>query len=101
MTISNTLCGKYIDLVCAEENDAEFTLEIRNAPELTKYIPVLSGSIMGQKEWITKQKEKEFDVFYVIKKKDGSPIGTLSFYNYVQESNSCEIGVVAQNNFLS
>lgn len=92
MAISDTLRGKYIDLVCAEESDAEFTLEIRNDPELTKYIPVLSGDIEGQKRWINNQREKEFDVFYVIKRKDETPIGTLSFYDYVEGSNSCEIG---------
>ena len=92
MAVWETIRGKYIDLVTADSADAQFTLEIRNDPELTKYIPVINSTVENQKKWIARQREKDFDVFFVMKKHNGDPIGTLSFYDYVENERSCEIG---------
>lgn len=92
MAICETLKGKYIDLVVADIEDAEFTLGIRNNPELTKYIPIIEGTVENQKKWISTQRGKDFDVFFVIKKQDGESVGTLSYYDYNKEDNACEIG---------
>lgn len=93
MAFCETLIGKYVDLVTANVGDAKFTLDIRNNPNLTRFIPIIQGTIENQKNWISKQIDKPFDVFFVIKKHNNQEcIGTLSFYDYEQENNSCEIG---------
>ena len=92
MATCETLTGKYINLVVADIYDAEFTLGIRNNHELAKYIPIIEGTVENQKKWISEQRKKSFDVFFVIKKHDGEPIGTLSYYDFNTEDNTCEIG---------
>ena len=92
MAVCEPLRGKYIDLLCAETSDAEFTLNIRNDSELTKYIPSIKTSISNQIMWINEQRNRAFDVFFVIKKKDGIPLGTISYYDFNSDNKSCEIG---------
>jgi Acetyltransferases, including N-acetylases of ribosomal proteins len=92
MAVWESIIGKYIDLVTADVCDAQFTLEIRNDPALTKYIPKVQNTIERQKNWISLQREKPFDVFFVMKRKNGESIGVLSFYNYDEKDCSCEIG---------
>lgn len=92
MAVWEKISGKYIDLITAEADDAQFTLDIRNDPELTKYIPVISNTFENQVNWISRQREKPFDVFFVIKRHDGQSVGTLSFYDYIEKGNLCEIG---------
>ena len=92
MAIVDKLHGKYIDLVCADIEDAEFTLNIRKDLRLTKYIPLIDNNIDKQEKWIISQRDNIFDVFFVIKRHDGSSIGTISYYDYDKGHNTCEVG---------
>jgi len=86
------LVGHWVRLRCAEESDAEFTLAIRNDPELTKIMPKVHNTISGQREWIRHQREAADSCFLVIETLEGKPLGTQGFYDIDDQNSSCEIG---------
>lgn len=81
MYINEKIEGKYIDLKSIEEDDAEFTLTIRQEPEFVKYLPQLNNSLDDQKAWIRKQQEKKDDYFWIVLDKSGQKIGTIGIYD--------------------
>ena len=84
--------GKWIILRCAEEKDAEFTLNIRNDEVLTKYIPKVDSTLENQRLWIKKTLDKENECFFVYENKKGELKGTISYYDVDYENNVCELG---------
>lgn len=82
MVYKEGLKGKYVELKSAGDEDAEFTLSIRQDPNLTKFLPPLSITIEQQKEWIARQREREGDYFFVVWSiKTGKRLGTISVYD--------------------
>jgi RimJ/RimL family protein N-acetyltransferase len=77
--------GRYVSLRSAELNDAEFTLTIRQNPEVTAYLPRLNTTIYEQIEWIKSQRKKENDYFFVVRDISNRQIGTISIYNIKEE----------------
>ena len=92
MAITEPLIGKYVNLRCVEVSDAKFTLEIRNDPALTKYIPKVNGTITTQEAWIAKQRLSNDDYFFIIENKYGEPIGTIGCYDINFKDSTCETG---------
>lgn len=92
MSITEPLVGKFVNLRCVELSDAKFTLEIRNNPELTDFIPKVDGTIETQEQWIAKQRLKNDDYFFVIENKNGKAIGTIGCYDIDTENACCENG---------
>ena len=90
MAVTPPLCGKHIRLVCASESDAEFTMKIREDPDLTRFIPALHNTLENQKKWIEAQRTKENDVFYVIKGSSMESKGPISCYGF--EDLHCVLG---------
>ena len=66
MFIEETIKGKYVTLKSANIEDAEFSLELRQNPALTKYLPKLDVTIEQQKNWILDQRNKNDDYFFVV-----------------------------------
>ena len=63
MVYSKKIQGRYVDLRSVTEEDAKFTLAIRQEPEFVKFLPRLDITIEQQKAWIRKHKKivrKEF-----------------------------------------
>ncbi len=81
MVYDGVIEGRYVDLRSATEEDAEFTLAIRNDPEFSKYLPRLSNTLEQQIAWISKQRKKPNDYFFVVWDKEGKRIGTISIYD--------------------
>lgn len=97
MLYNGTLEGRYVELRSVTEADAEFTLKLRQKPEVIKFIPALKNTLEQQKVWITSQQQKKGDYFFVIWNKKGERIGTISLYNI--KGNTCEGGrLVVQGN---
>lgn len=100
MVFEEIIRGKYVSLQSACEDDADFTLSLRQDPVLTKYLPRLDITLQQQKEWIRKQRATEGDYFFVVRTLENQPIGTVSIYDikgYSSESgrlaligNACE-----------
>lgn len=93
MIYDGILEGKYVNLKSVMEEDAEFTLSLRQDPKLTKYLPYLDITLEQQKKWIRKQQEDPTDYFFAVFDKRGSRIGTQGVYNI--ESDTAEGGRLA------
>lgn len=78
----------YLDLV--REEDAEFILELRNNPDLNKYISYTDVSLEKQKDWIKKYKEREKEekeFYFIIRIKNTLlKCGTVRIYNITEEN---------------
>lgn len=81
MVYDGIIEGKYVNLRSVSVEDADFTLKIRQDPEVTKYIPRLDITIEQQKNWIKSQREKSDDFFFIVYNKCDCPIGTISIYD--------------------
>ncbi len=80
MVYQKPIEGKYVTLRSCTEEDAEFTLGIRQDPDFVDCFPPLDITLDQQKAWINKQREKPGDYFFVVWDKDGNRIGTISIY---------------------
>ena len=75
--------GKYVDLKYVRIEDAAFILQIRQDPELTKFLPRLEITVEQQEEWLKKQQAREGDYYFVVWRKDNTPIGVIRIYDVV------------------
>lgn len=90
MIYNETIFGSFVFLKSADLEDASFTLSVRQDPSLTVFLPKLDISLNKQKEWISKQRGKKGDYFFVIFNKRGERIGTSGVYDV--ENGSAETG---------
>lgn len=81
MVYGEVIEGRYVDLKCCEEDDAEFTLSLRKDSNLGKFFPRIDNTVEEQKAWIRRQQKKEGDYFFVAWNKDGERIGTIGLYD--------------------
>ena len=93
MIYDGILEGKYVNLRSVEEQDAEFTLSLRQDPNLTKYLPKLNITLEQQLAWIRKQRQQEGDYFFVVENKKGVKIGVIGVYNV--DGDCAETGRIA------
>lgn len=71
MLYNGTLEGRYVELRSVTEADAEFTLKLRQKPEVIKFIPALKNTLEQQKVWITSQQQKKEIIFLLYGTKRG------------------------------
>lgn len=90
MAVGGTITGRRVILRPVEDHDAEFTLQIRNDEELTRYIPKVESNLERQRIWINYQRRKEGDYFYIIENLYSKPLGTLAYYDILGDT--CELG---------
>lgn len=90
MVYEGILEGKFVNLRSVTKEDAEFILEIRNNPEISKFLPPLNVTIDQQQEWINKQRNDNDSYYFIIENRTKKEIGTLSVYNI--EENHAEMG---------
>ncbi len=100
MYIDYKLEGKYVNLRSVTEDDAEFILDIRNNPQISKYLPPLNVTVEQQRQWITKQRADNDSYYFVLESlhgdKKGEVIGTISIYdidgNHGESGRTCSLG---------
>ena len=96
MFIDYTLKGTSVNLRSVNESDAEFILNVRNDPKVSKYLPPLNISLDQQRQWITKQRADKDSYYFLLETPRGEPIGTLGVYNIIdnhaESGRSCCIG---------
>ena len=93
MFYHEVLRGYHVDLRSADQEDAEFTLQIRQDPEFTKFLPKIENTLEQQKEWLQYQRQKEGDYFFVVQNKAGERIGTIGLFDVTDVQ--CEGGRLA------
>lgn len=81
MVFDEVIKGEYVDLTSVSEEDAEFTLLVRQDERMTKYLPKVTNSLEQQKAWISSQRKKKGDYFFIAKDHAGNPIGTIGIYD--------------------
>ena len=81
MVYNEIIEGRYVNLRSVEERDAEFTLSLRQDPNLTKYLPKLDITLEQQISWIRKQRNQEGDYYFVVENKKGEKIGVIGVYD--------------------
>lgn len=83
MYIDYKLRGKYVTLRSVEESDAEFILNTRNDPRISKYLPPLNVTVAQQRLWISKQRADKDSYYFLLETPEGEPIGTIGVYDIV------------------
>lgn len=81
MVYNGIIEGRYVNLRSVEERDAEFTLSLRQDPNLTKYLPKLDITLDQQISWIRKQRNQVGDYYFVVENKKGEKIGVIGVYD--------------------
>ncbi len=92
MAVYKRIQGKSIYLLPASIDDAEFTFNIRQDPERTKFLHRVSGGLDCQQEWIANQIKRPGDYFFVVYSREGQAIGTDSVYNIDYKKKEAEHG---------
>jgi len=73
--------GIGINLRSVEESDAEFTYNLRQNKERTKFVHSVNGTVEDQRNWINRQRKRPGDYYFVVEDKEGNPIGTVGYYD--------------------
>ena len=81
MVFDGVIKGEFVNLTSVSEEDAEFTLFVRQDERITRYLPKVTNSLEQQKAWISSQREKKGDFFFIAKDHAGNPIGTIGTYD--------------------
>ncbi len=81
MVWSEAIEGRNITLRSATLADAEYTYQIRQDKEKTRFLHTVGGTVEDQRHWLRSQMEKEGDYFFVVERKNGEKIGTTALYN--------------------
>ncbi|WP_207495329.1 GNAT family N-acetyltransferase [Aridibaculum aurantiacum] len=70
------------------ENDADFIVQLRTDPKLSKHLSSTSTDIEKQKEWIRDYKERELhrnEYYFLISSNEG-PVGLNRLYNFKEDT---------------
>lgn len=81
MVYDGIIEGIGVNFRSVTEDDAEFTYYLRQDKERTKYVHSVTGTIEDQKNWIRRQREREGDYYFLVEDKNGTPIGTVGYYD--------------------
>lgn len=74
-------------------NDAEFTLMLRNDSKLNSYLNTTSNKISDQIAWLENYYKKRDDFYFVIERiKDERPEGLIALYDIDYENKTAEWG---------
>ena len=97
MAVYKKIMGKTVYFKPVRLADTEFTYNIRQDKERTKYMHQVGGGIQAQEKWIQNQIQRDGDYFFVVYSMSHIPIGTASIYNINDEMKRGEIGRIVLN----
>ena len=81
MVYENIIRGRYVSIRSINEDDAEFSVKIRQDEEKNKYLHKVDANIGKQIEWIRNQRKAEGDYFFIAETLAGKKIGTVGIYD--------------------
>ncbi len=87
--------GIGVNLRPVEEADAEFTYRLRQDKARTRYVHSIDGTVEDQRKWISNQRKREGDYFFIVEDKMGTPLGTVGYYDL--EGKNGEMGRMVVN----
>src|SRR3972149_11319047 len=92
MILEKNIVGKNILLRTAEDEDAEFILQLRLNPRLNKYLKKIDPSIENQKEWIRQKKKEKNDFHMIIQDLGGVKWGVIALYSIDYKNETFDLG---------
>lgn len=72
--------GRYVRLRSISEEDAEFTVAIRQDEKKTKFLHKVENDLEKQLSWIRRQRQAQGDYFFIAERLDGKRVGTVGIY---------------------
>ncbi|MFC1510850.1 GNAT family N-acetyltransferase [Candidatus Margulisiibacteriota bacterium] len=92
MILENNLAGKNILLRTAQEEDAEFILQLRLNPKLNRFIKKTDASIEKQRIWIAQKRAQKDDYHLIVQGLDGQKLGVIALYGIDMEKKTFDWG---------
>lgn len=90
MVYEGVLKGRFVYLKSITLDDAQFSFDIRSAPENRETVGVPAKSVEEQRKFIEWQMKEPNDYYFVVYNRKGEKIGLYGIYNV--EGDMCEIG---------
>ncbi len=90
--IIEAMKGNWVCLRCADKEDVDFTLAIRDDVEKNRFLTKFHNTKAEQAAWIEQQRLAVDSCFLVIENLAGKPLGTIGFCNFDFVNNICECG---------
>ena len=81
MVYDKIIRGRYVIIRSITEDDAEFSLAIRQDKEKTKFLHPVDNNLEKQTQWIRKQRKTDGDYFFIAETLDGRKVGTVGVYD--------------------
>lgn len=81
MIYDKIIKGRYVLIRSITEDDADFSLAIRQDKEKTKFLHQVDNNLEKQTQWIKKQRLAEGDYFFIAETFDGKKLGTVGVYD--------------------
>lgn len=90
MLYKKKITGITVELEIVSEEYASYILSLRLDNYISEFLNKVDNDVSKQTNWITEQKKREGDYYFLIKDLTGTPKGTISLYNI--HGNSGEFG---------
>ena len=81
MVLENAITGRYVLIRSITEEDAAFSMEIRQDKEKTKFLHSVEANLEKQICWIRKQRIAAGDYFFIAETLTGKKVGTVGIYD--------------------
>lgn len=90
MVYEGVIKGRFVELKSITLDDAQFSFDIRSAPENRDTVGVVAKTIEDQRKFIEWQMKEPGDYYFVVYNKKGEKIGLIGIYDI--QGDSAEIG---------
>lgn len=90
MVYEGVIKGRFVELKSITTEDAQFSFDIRSAPENRETVGVLAKTVDDQRKYIEWQMKEPNDYYFVVYNKKGEKIGLIGCYNI--KGDMCEMG---------
>lgn len=95
MVYDGVIKGRFVELKSITPDDAQFSFDIRSAPENRDTVGVLAETVDDQRKFIEWQMKEPNDYYFVVYNKKGEKIGLFGCYNITGDM--CEMGREVNN----
>ena len=95
MVYEGVLKGRFVELRSITLEDAQFSFDIRSAPENRETVGVVAKTVEDQRKFIEWQMKEPDDYYFVVYNKKGEKIGLFGCYNI--KGDMCEMGREVNN----
>ena len=92
LILDHEIIGEQVIIRSALPDDAEYTYNLRQNTEKTKYVHTLSGGVSQQKKWLQSQIDSEDSYFLLVSDKNRNPLGTYGIYAIDKQNMTARLG---------